>query len=41
MSQELADEMALIFSCAHASAFQVRLGGAKGVLMVKKTLTGK
>jgi hypothetical protein len=38
MSQELADQMALLFSAAHASAFQIRLGGAKGVLMVKKEL---
>ena len=41
ISRELADEVALQFGFTSVSAVQIRLAGAKGVLMLKKSLKGK
>ena len=41
ISPELAERAANLFGKRHSSAFQVRIAGAKGVLMVKPSLQGQ
>jgi RNA-dependent RNA polymerase len=41
ISQDLANKLAPLFGFSQASAFQIRLGGCKGVLVVNKDLKGE